>query len=378
MPRSVYSSTFLILSNRELNEFFLSLAIRFLALGMIGIFIPVYFLYELNISLKFVMYFFIFYAISFSVLSVIAATISSRIGFKHSILLSIPFQITFLLLLLLLENFKIPLALVAFTGALASSFYWISHHADLVSFTMKKRRGREVGITFFIIRVATLAGPFLGGLILTYFNFITLFIIGSFLLLVSTVPLFMSKEFYTPKKFSFKHIFDLKRQKVKDAIAFIAQGAGMGAGKVIWPLFIFSILGAYFSLGLIGTTAAFISSNASLIVGNIADKVGRRNTLRVGSFAASLLWFVRILVKNVLHVYIITLFTFLIDISNVPMDTLSYTKARYSGRPIEYLVFREILLNIGKALSFTFLLIVGSYVASFIFVGALQAFFLLF
>lgn len=374
MPRNFNFPNFSFLHffhNRELSEMYISLAIRFFALSMIGLFIPVYFLYELKLSLVVVMYFFLMFAIFFGLTSIVAAYIAARIGFKHIILLSIPFQITFFLLLALLPNFKVPLIFIAAIGAFYNGLYWIGHHADLARFTKKKRRGEEVGLSFFVVGISALIGPIIGGLILTFFNFTTLFIVGSLFLLLSIVPLFMSKEFYEITPFSAKHIFE--KQKLKDALAFIAQGIDIGAGGVLWPLFIFPILGAYLNLGLVGTFSAFISTFSSLIIGKVADKFGRRKLLRVGAAALASFWFFRTVVKNVVHIYFLTIFVFVGDIASLPMDTLTYTKARYSGRVVEYLVFREIFINLGKAIIYLFMMLFGSYIAAFILTGSAQA-----
>ncbi len=364
------------LHNKELGELYISIALRFLALSMIGLFIPIYLLYEIGLSLSLVLYFFIMLAFFFALSSILAAYVASRIGFKHLILASVPFHIALILMLALLENFRIPLFLIAAVGSIAVGFYWIGHHADLTRFTKKKKRGQQVGFSFFVVGISAMIGPLLGGLILTKFNFIVLFILASVLLLLSTIPLFFTGDFYQKTPFSAKEIF--KGKRVRDALAYVAQGIEIGTIGILWPIFIFSLLGAYFAIGLIGTLSALMSSAASMIIGKVADKVGRRKVLRIGSFSLSSLWFFRSLVSSVPHVYLVTIFSFVSDIAGLPMDSVSYTKARYSKNATSFLVFREIFINLGKIISYLVLLIFGSYIASFIFTGAAQALLLLF
>lgn len=362
--------------NRELNELYLSIALRFFALSMIGIFLPVYLLFELNFPLPIVLYFFILFAVFFPISSFIGAKIGARIGFKHLILLSAPLKIVFFFLLMLLPSFNIPLFLIALIGAFSHAIYWIGHHMDLAKFTVRKARGEEVGLAFFVNYIATIIGPIVGGLILTFFNFTALFITGSVILLVSTLPLFFSKEFYEKSAVSVKHIF--KRGTLKDAVAFTAQGMEIGAASVLWPLFIFTILTGYFSLGLVATFAAMIAAVSSIFIGKISDKVGKRVVIRIGSFSLIAVWFFRTVVKTISHVYFIAAFAFVHTLAFIPMDTLAYSKARFGKRIAEYLVFREIFLNLGRIIVYVILLITASYITSFIFTGIAQVLLILF
>jgi len=100
--------------------------------------------------------------------------------------------------------------------------------------------------------------------------------------------------------------------------------------------------------------------------------------LRVGAYSLSVLWFFRTLVSSASHVFLVTIFSFVTDIAGLPMDSVSYTKAHYSKSPTGYLVFREIFINIGKIIAYVFMLLAGSFIATFIFTGAAQALLLLF
>ncbi|MBU2496781.1 MAG: MFS transporter [Nanoarchaeota archaeon] len=364
------------IKHRELNEIYLSIALRFFALSMIGIFLPVYFLFDLGFSLELVMYFFIIFSVFFAISAFIGAKIATKIGFKHAILLSIPFLIAFFLLLPLLETYRIPLFLLAAIGAFSHGLYWIGHHTDLAKFTAKKKRVKQVGWSFFINSAATLLGPLVGGLILTYFNFTILFTVGSIILLASTIPLFFSKEFYEKFPFSVKKVF--KRGTIRDALTFISQGMEIGAAGVLWPIFIFFILGQYFVLGIIGTISGAVGALSCLFAGTFSEKVGKRTAIRIGAFSLSALWFLRVIVQTVTHVYVMTFFSFLQTFSYVPLDTLAYNKARFSRRIVEFLVFREIFLNLGRVIIYLFMLITASYIASFIFTGVAQVLLLLF
>ncbi len=379
MPKALHIpsfSFFKFILNRELTELYASIALRFFALSMISIFLPIYLLKELNLSIYTVMYFFIVFSIFFALSAFIGAKIAARIGFKHIILLSVPFLIAHFLLLTLLPVVKIPLFLIAILGAFAAGLYWIGHHTDLTRFTKRRARGEEVGLAFFVMSLAALLGPFVGGMILTFYNFTILFIAVSLLLLVSTIPLFFSKEFYERTSFSSKEVF--KVGSFKDALAFTGQGIEIGAAGILWPIFIFLILNEYFSLGLIGTLSGIIVAFSSVIVGKLSDKKGKHFFIRIGAAALASLWFFRTLVKTVSHVYFVSIFSFIGSIVSVPTDTKAYGKARKSKHVVEYLVFREVFINLGRVIILLFMLLFANYIAAFIFTGIAQALLFLF
>src|SRR3989338_5103928 len=119
--------------SRELNEMYVSIAIRAFALSLIGVFVPVY-LYKIGYPLFSV---FLFYAIQsfFQIIfSIPAAKFSSRYGIKHSMLISVPFLIVFFFLLYSIENVAIPLTLLALFGGISTSMFWVPYHIDLANF----------------------------------------------------------------------------------------------------------------------------------------------------------------------------------------------------------------------------------------------------
>ena len=82
------SAMLMSIDNKELGELYASVAIRFFALAMIGVFTPIY-LIKLGYSLPAVAGFFGLVAVFHGGSVFLAGWLSSKYGLKHTILISI-------------------------------------------------------------------------------------------------------------------------------------------------------------------------------------------------------------------------------------------------------------------------------------------------
>ena len=108
---------------KELTQVYLCLMLRNFAFSLLGLFVPLYLYIELSYTLSQTLYFYVFYAVIFAISTPIAAKFAARFGVKHTILLSVPFYLTFVLLLQLLSSIAIPLMVVAAFLGLAICFF---------------------------------------------------------------------------------------------------------------------------------------------------------------------------------------------------------------------------------------------------------------
>ncbi len=356
------------LFNRELSEMYVSVALRDLALSMSGIFVPLYLLVDLNYSLEKVLLFFLIYAIAVTVSVIPAAKFTSRYGIKHGILISMFFLIIYNITLVTLPYhnlFFIP----AIISGFSTSFYWINFHADFAKFSDKKNRGREVSIWFITAYSSILLGPILGSIIITYLGFITLFVIVSLIFMLSAIPLFLSSEVYEPVKFSIADIF--KKSHLKETYFYIGYGIRMTVSMVVFPLYIFFLLGKYISLGAIASLTALGSMIVGYFVGRLSKDEQKEMTMfKYGSLFHSLGLFFMIFVKTfvqiaIVNVYLAMSFIFV----DIPHHSMMYSKARKQKNMMGYLVFREICIGMGRILGVLIIMVTGKLILGFIVSG---------
>jgi len=354
------------LEKRELNELYVSVAIKSFAVSMISIFVPI-FLLNLNYSLTTVLIFYAVVSIAHALFIIPAAKISSKMGFKHSIVYSIPVLILFYAGLYTLELFNWPLYALAIVFGISNALYWIGYHIDFSIFSDEKKRGTQIGKAKIVTLIFQILGPLTGGLILTFAGFQTLFILVSLLLAASTIPLFFSGDVYKSVPISIKEIFG--GQKVRNAITFMGHGIESGVAMVIWPIFIFTtILNSFTTLGLVSSLSLLFSVLFVFIVGRFSD-INRRLVLKVGAILNSIIWSVRFFVQTTFQVFIVdSLYGISQALITIPFDAMSYDKANKTD-VVKFIMFREILVQAGRVLLFA-VLAVFAIPAIGIFLGA--------
>jgi MFS family permease len=352
--------------HKELTQVYISSAIRHFAISLISLFVPLYLYKELGFSLEQTLYFFIFYSIVFAILSPLAAKFSARFGLKHSVLVSVPLYLMFILLLYFLPVVEIPLVIIAALLGASQSFYWMGMHLVFTHASDHKHRGEEFGKRKSISILAAMFAPLLGGVLIKFVGFKFVFILTSILLFSSALFLFLSKEDHVRYHFSIRSLID-KRQW-RNALFFTARGTHVIASGVIWPIFIFVILNDYLSLGLVGFFLAGISAFLVFFVGKYSDHVNKRKIIRWAAGFESLSWLIRAAVTTVSHVFGATIFgAFTFGVIEAPLGAMEYDKAQ--GNAASYFVNREIFICLGRILLLVFVLMVDSLAGGLIFNG---------
>jgi MFS family permease len=360
---------------KELTKIYLSLSIRRFALTLIGLFIPLYLHVELGISLQRTLLFFIFYSMMFAVFTPIAAKFAERYGVKHSVLFSIPFYIIFVFLLYLLPTVKLNLMLLGFFSGASLAFYWMGMNLIFYHATDHKHRGEEVGKKLSLGILASLAGPLVGGFLIMQYGFNIVFLLSTILLISSAIILFLSKDEHIKYDFSVKSIVNKKHWQ--NSLFFVSQGSMVTANQVIWPLFIFSIIGGYFSLGIIGSVLAGVSALLVFLVGKYSDHVDKRKIIRSVAGFEFLSWILKALVFLPWHIYATTILGGLTHgIRMPPLHALEQDKAK--GNAAAYFVSREIFMSIGRGLVLVVVLMLDSLSGGLIFQGVIGLVALLF
>ena len=191
------------LHNRELNELYASISIRSFALSLIGVFIPIYLIHE-GYSFQSVFLFFAIFSGAHAIGVIPAAKICSKFGFKHSILFSVPFMILGLMGLYSLHLFAPLFYIIPIIFGIGNALFWMGYHLDFTIFSNKNHRGKDISFAKVLFILFNAVGPFTGGLIAVLFGFRVMFLFSSFLLFISSAPLFFSMDTHRPFRFSLK------------------------------------------------------------------------------------------------------------------------------------------------------------------------------
>ena len=349
---------------KELTEVYISITLRYLAFSMINIFIPIYLYSSLGYTLSQTLLFYIVYAIAFGLLTIFAGKIISKIGVKHTILLSVPFYLTFYLLLFSLESFAINIYFIALFFSFAQAFFWTGFHTEFIVSSDHDHRSRAVSTYICFAYIAVLVGPLLGGFLIDQYGFALLFIIVSALFFVSAFFLFFTKDFRQPSHIKFRDIFS--KSNLKYALAFFVHGAQTMAEGVLWPLFVFTFLKTYTNLGLLGSAMSAVIALITYLIGRYSDTHDQHQILRLGGIVYSLSLAVRTMVASIGFVFGLTIFAgFATPFIQVPLEAIAYNEAEKNI--IEMVVFRELALNAGRASVLLVVLVFDKFLYGFLF-----------
>ena len=355
---------FAIKASRQVRELYAADMIINLATAMVALFEPIY-LWTQGFTLSGILYFYLGVYVLYFIFMPLGAKFARRFGYERAILLSTPFLVAFYLLLYLIHrDFQFTYFAVA-ALALQKTFYWPAYHADFARFGRTDERGREVGNSLVINSLVYIIGPFLGGLIISFWGFNVLFMIIGVLILASNIPLMTTPEKFKSVPFSYWHAY--RRLSYPENRRNFFGYFGFGEELivlVVWPIFIYSVIGDFLSVGSLVAGATLVTTLVLLYVGRLTDgDVGeRRSILKVGSVFNSAAWWLRLLIGGSLGVFLVdTLSRISKNVIVVPMMAMTYERANETS-VMKTVVFFEMSLVVGKILAIVLGLLVLRYI----------------
>lgn len=362
---------------KEINELYWSIALRNFAIGMIGIFVPIYVFIYFNQSFRTTFIFYLCHFIGQILLTPFAARYLGKIGIKKSMAFGNPFLGLYLLFLILASKYGfifIVLAVVAIIIYL--SFFWPARHINFAKFVTSKKRCRQISKAHIIAALVGTIAPLIGGFIIYNFGFNVMFTISIVLLILSLIPLFFSPEVYEHYTLSwgqsFKKIFEKKN--IRTSISFFFEGMEYLAGGFLFPMFIFIVIGNIETIGWVTSLSLIIALFFTYFIGWASDKKGSYKVISYASTVHFFVWLVNAFIATPLQYLIYSSFLRLAETANhLPFISIWYKKAQARNHGIdEYIVFHEIAHNFGRAAMALIIIISFTYgFTSFLFYFAI-------
>ncbi len=343
---------------QQVKELYSSTLILNFAAMAISLFEPV-FLYLIFIkthdlagSLQLVLYFYLVVYALYFVLLPLGAKIAKGFGYEHTIALSTVFMVIYYACLFAGQFHPLTLWIAAVVYAIDKALYWPAYHADFARFSNNGERGREISNLTVLNSAVEVIGPLGAGFILKFYDFKILFILASVLIFLSNIPMLITKEKVQPKPFpyfeAYKRLFSKERRRY--FWAYLGFGEELIA-MVIWPIFIYLVVGDFLGLGLISGFSIILATAVYLYIGHISDKHDRRVVLRAGSIFYFFGWLFRLLARTVMGIFMIDSYSRITKQAVViPMMSDVYQEAKEES-VMGTVVFFEMALTIGKILA---------------------------
>lgn len=333
--------------SKELKEFYLSNIILQFAQTALLLFEPIY-LYTIGFPLYAIMGFYAaVYAVNFFLMP-LGGLMAKRYGFEHTMLYSSFFQVLYYVFLLQIPNDPLFLVLCIGAYAIQKSLYWPSYHADFAFFGQSGQRGREISNLVLLASIATVAGPLIGGILVKFFGFIPFFSVMSFLVILSNLPMMLTREKFVPSAFSYTETY--RKLFAKENRRYLWGYIGYGEELValtLWPIFIFAVMKDYAQTGGMIAFSTLVTGIALLIAGRKTDLSQRLQILQAGAVFTSCSWLLRAAFPGAGILFHDIFSRVSKGVLAIPMMSGLYEHATRTA-VVKTVVFFEMALTIGK------------------------------
>ncbi len=365
---------------RQVKELYVATAISDMAVAAMLIFEPIYLKYELGLSVPWVILFFAGVYAWYIVLIPFGGKFAARFGYKHSMILSVPFQLAYWTCLFFASRHTELLYVATLLYGLQKSFYWPAFHAVVARFANKSQVGREFSVLTAVIQTAHIFGPLVGGFLAARGGGGVLLVVAGCIYSLMIIPLLAHKERGSLTPYKFKDTLNLYRRHTDKALGYFGFGEEFIALGV-WPIFIYEVLKGYDGVGVMTTVSSGLAIVISLWMGRLTDQSEKRLLIKRGGLLAAISWFVRPFLLNAGGVLVSDTFGRTAkNAVSIPMCTVTYERAEASDI-MPYMVFFEQSLAIGKLLTALLAALLfattGSFVLLFILAGVLSFLYML-
>ena len=121
---------------------------------------------------------------------------------------------------------------------------------------------------------------------------------------------------------------------------------------VVWPVFLFLLVGKILAFGEIIAAAVFVAALITYLTGLVVDRVGTKMIINLGSMVGFLTWLVRIVARTPLIIVSVDSFYRVAEqMLHIPFLVRTYQKA-VDGGTGQSLYFMEISLGLGAVSGF--------------------------
>ncbi len=350
---------------KEATALYLAHFLRTFSLSLPGIYTPI-FIFGLtnkpiisdNVFLNnifWVLVYYLGYAVFVSLANIFLANfLFQKLGFRTSILLSMLFLIGLIATFVFAEKNFWFIVFGSVFAALSVHFYWIPFHV----FFLRKANdggnfGNESASLLLAATVAGALGPLVAGLILKFFDFNILFLLTSFLLLLSSLPiLFLVNDTkhgeHKFKKIFLDYVFNHRFKKLN--LAFVGSGIDGMLFDIFWPILLFLVLQDFVKLGGLVSFSAVFSTVIMVWVGRLLENK-KAGLWRKGSVVInSLLYFPRIFViapTGLFAIDVIDRFNGKIYATSILAESYDRIKSMNVSES-DFIIYRETIIHLGQ------------------------------
>ncbi len=375
---------------RQIRELYASTIILNFALSMVAIFEPVFLYlffaqrYNLRDSLLGVLFFYLAVYVAYFFMVPLGGKIAKRLGYEYTIALGCVFTALFYFSLFAINFSPWFLVLSVINYVLWKILYWPAYHSNFSKFSVDGEQGRELSNLSILQSFVFIAGSFFGGVLVEFLGFKSLFVLAAIIMVLSNIPMIITKEFFIVESFSYIGTF--KKLFAKKNLRRFFSYCGFGEDFIVltlWPIFMYLIVDDFLKLGSLTAVATMIMTLAFLYIGKLSDSKGPAKILKFGSVLYFFGWMFRLFSRNIIGIFFVDSYSRLTKQSIVLPIVAQIYKEANKGDEMEEILFFEMALIIGKIVAMIMAIILlfvfgPSWNALFILGGLMGLLYLLF
>ncbi len=309
------------------------------------IFIPIYIFQQLGL-VSVCLFFGICRAVIL-VASVPVAQLGTKIGHNILLVISHVFTALFLILLWGSQNHPWLVFAAAVVEGLSVTFFWPSYYTLLSRAAHSKSLGEDLGLLQFLLKLAALVSPAIGGTIAVVLGFDNLFLSGLVFVVVSALVVLMMKTESETDTVSWSELFIWLKERAYESLAVSYIGRYINdAVFALWPVYVFVLLGAVDSVGYLYTLSLFIAMIFSFATGIYTDRNHTRKPYYVSGTILSVLWVLRSQVWSFWHVAFIDTIDKLTSNFHWLFYDVLFFKRSQGDQAYSYFVYREVIISV--------------------------------
>lgn len=298
--------------------------------------------------------------------------IIKKIGPERSFLISQAGYIVYFMLLYKAEVYP-WLVFVAAALETVQIFFWNSYYTLMSVQVTKNKMGSNVGVVQFLINIVAMISPIIGGMVVVWFGYPVLFLIGLVCMLVGMVIAALLKPTKVVDTVSWQEFFTWMREAGYQKLAISYAGRYVNDSVlVVWPLYVFFLLGTVDRVGFLYGLSLFASMLVTYFAGSFLDKYKTKKPFFLSGGMLSLVWVLKTQIVSFWSIAVIDVFERLTaNFHWLFFDTMFMRRGKGS-QALSFFVYREVIIS---AVAIAFWL---SFAAMFIwFVDSWKGLFLL-
>lgn len=239
----------------------------------------------------------VFYAIERLVITLTAIPLGSltkKIGFSRAFFFSYLLRLCGFVGLLFVPQYPLLLVVVAGIEGVQSNLFWPGFFTLFCQHSDGKRLGSTLGLLQFFLQLAGSIAPALGGFLAYRFGFTSLFLFAAVLQLVSLSIIGLLQVDRNHDAVSWKEFVRWMRRPnfIRDGISYAGRYFN-DAVTLIWPLYIYLIVGGVDRVGYLFTVSLILALVCVVAVGVYLDRAKSSFSFYLSGTGLAVLWIVR-------------------------------------------------------------------------------------